>query len=193
MVAIPSRPFERNNMKKSVYLVSGDNVPTKLAVVAFELEHGTLLEIENRFRTDGGYTDLTPVHNGVVRLATPVFGHHDQAYFPGYDSFRLESEGGTNSRPSDSEQGMVIPMEEGEYTSRSAFLLERTAEGVTENLVIVMEDSDQATAKNLAQAFAGLPGVATLDVKRIGSGTFQVAPEVAAKGFRVRVAPVRHY
>lgn len=164
-----------------------------MAVVAFELEHRTILGIENRFLRGARYTTLTPVHRGVVLLADPMFGPRDQAYFSGYDTAKLDSSGGDNVSPTDVEPGSLSPMDEVPYTSRRAYLVKRAHAGATENWVVVTDDAEYVTAQLFADTLAQLPGAVTLDVQGIGCGTFRTVPEVARTGFKVRVAPAHQY
>lgn len=180
-------------MKKSVYLISGTGLPTKLVVVAFELEHATILDIENRFLRKERYSTVTPVHRAVVRLADPVFGPNDQAYFPGYDSAKIETAGGTNVVESDAEPGAVLTLSEQVYTSRCAYLITKTHEGQEVNVVVVADDSDTEHSKGLALVWGDRPGAGTIEVKYIGCGSFQVVPEIAEQGFKARVFPALHY
>jgi hypothetical protein len=181
-------------MKKSVYLVSGDNLPTKLAVVASELEHSTLLEIENRFEPKGGYNCLTPIHKGVVKLADPMFGPHDQAYFPGYDSYKGRSKEDSVGRdPSKDKPGEIV-QEGGSNKECLAYLVAITRNEVTNHLVMVWGYNEQLSAQMVAQAFgADAPAGTAIEVKLIGSGTFQVTPEIAQHGFQVRVGDPATY
>lgn len=179
-------------MQKSVYLVTGENLPTKLAVVAHGLAHHIILGIENRFQHGARYSTLTPVLGGVVSLAAPMFGPNDQAYFPGHDVASLTTDGGTDSVPSDSLPGNVVLAPAEPDHSRRAYLVTRTGEKVVE-MIVVVDDEGLEQAEQLANAFAELPGAAVLEVQDIGVGTFNVAPKVAETGFTVRVAPAKAY
>lgn len=176
-------------MSISVYLLEGKNLPIKLAVVACELEHKALLEVENRFLTNSRYTTLKPIHRGVVLLGDPMFGCHDQAYFPGGDSVTHVSEGGNDSVPTDDQPGRIKNVTNPVTAAQVAYAVEYTKDNVTENWVIVLDDYEGMTALSIAEMLSSLPGAAGINIRRIGVGTFLVAPEVARKGFAVALAP----
>jgi len=175
-------------MTKSVYLVSGPNLPTKIAVVAFELEHETLLDIENRFLRGAKYTTLTRVHRGAVKLASPTMGKYDQVMLMG-DSCKLDFEGDPTADVRTYEPGKVTPMDEAaEYTARRAFLVEHTKAGVTEEFVIVHDAELEAfSAEGIARALTHIREPSEVNVQYISSGTMLVDEAVALPGFTVRV------
>lgn len=176
-------------MNKMIYLVKGPNLPTKVAVVAFELEHSTLLDIENRFLTGDKYTTLLPVKLGVISLAEPMFGKHDQAYFPGFDAYEAETADGSRAEETDNQPGRILITEEGVTSPRVAYLVEFTAEGKTENFIVVIDATGNESSKDVVDAFGGLVPTAKIKAQYIGSGSFQAADNVARKGFRVQVGP----
>lgn len=176
-------------MNNSVYLVSGEGLPTKLAVVALDLEPEILLSIENRFLRGLTYNTVTLLDGGVVRLAAPHFGPHDQAYFPSYDGATVVAEGGTDSVPADDEPGRVLQSDVVPEGRRRAYLVTRATTKATECMVVVLVDSPGLSAEAIVQALAMKPGAATLTAKLIGSGSFLVVPEIAQLGFRVCTGP----
>lgn len=174
-------------MSKQVFLIEGDSLPPKLAVVAEGLEPAYLLEIENRFLPSPGYSRIRPVIMGRIKLESEIHGKHDQSYFSGRDTARLETEGGTGRVSSDSKPGRIVE-EEKEYGGRVAFLVKRTTNGITENSIVVY-DADVISASFLVETIGRLPGKASLDVQQIGVGTFRVAPEIVVQGMVVMLAP----
>ena len=176
-------------MSSQAYLLQGPNLPTKLCVVAFDLEHDVLLDIENRFQKSGNlYNSLTPVHKAVVKLADKMHGPTDQAYFPGREQYRLESAGGTNHRATDNEPGRIENREEAVETPRRVFIVTYGTEHGIENWAVVLPDEEGKTAKNLAEALAQMPGKATIECKYVMSGTFLV-DQVSRQGFKTYLAP----
>jgi hypothetical protein len=176
-------------MQNSVYLVSGEGLPPKLAVVALDLELDVLLSIENRFVRGPQYTTVTPVDGGVFALAAPHFGPHDQAYFPGYDNASTITEGGDDFVPADAEPGRIVQSEVAPEGSRRAYLVARAVEDNVEMTVAVLAYSDGLTADAIVQALAMKPGAATITAQYIGSGSFLLKPEIAQFGFRACLGP----
>ncbi|QMI49780.1 hypothetical protein [Burkholderia sp. MBR-1] len=162
-------------------------MPPKLAVVAHDLDIGTLFSIENRSQTRAFYQRAAVVDSGIFQGNDPIHGTHDQAWYPGRDTATFIG-GNARHETAGTVDRLVIEPD----GPRNAWLLSQSHLGKVTNVIVVLPSRDQNMADELATSylrdyFADAPA----SVKLIGSGTFVLSDSIVAPCGRVRVKQVR--
>src|SRR5260370_10560542 len=168
-------------MGKQVYIVEGEGLQPKLAVVDFSLEHATLLDIENRFERGPKYTTLKSIEAGMLLLADTKDGRYDSAFLPGTDDASAACSG-------------TFPRNKAEVKEVSGELdghgdvweiRYRGADGTTLTYVLVTRATGRPIASDMASALAQDFPEGTLELKRVSAGSYRLEAAIGAPGYRV--------
>jgi hypothetical protein len=168
-------------MSKQVYIVEGEGLPPKLAIVDFSLEHSTLFEIENRFERGSKYTTLKSIEAGMLLLADPKHGRYDSAFLPGTDDARAACSGAfPRNKPEVNEVSGELD------GSRDVWELRyQGADGTTLTYMLVTRATGRPIASDMASALAQDFPEGTLELKRVSAGSYRLDAAIAAPGYRV--------
>lgn len=168
-------------MSKQAYIVEGDGLEPKLAIVDFSLEHATLLEIENRFERGSRYTTLKTVDSGILLLNNPKHGRYDSAFLPGTDDAIAACKGAFLRQ--DSEVNELHGELDG---PRDVWEMRYTgADGTTAGYMLVTRATGRPMASDLTTALAEDFPDGTLELKRVSAGSYRLKAELAAPGYKV--------
>jgi hypothetical protein len=172
-------------MPKKVYIVEGQGLPPKAAIVDLALPHETLFEIENRFERNLKYTHLKQVESGMLLLARAEDGAQFNAFLPGNDDAKVECDGQQPTDPSE-----VIELPEAEDGPRDVWEVRYAGkDGASLKYLLVTQETGHAAAVQFAEALANDFAAGTLELKRVLAGSYTLDRTIAAPGYKALLGP----